>query len=98
MQNVINTFEAARLLHSDKTVRLFDYTNRRVIASGRRTKATGIDLGMIITDGAKDDSLFDLAKRRNESLNIGFSHAHDMKGEPLGGLLTNTRQTFEFVN
>jgi len=76
VKNVVDTFEASRLLNGHETVRLLNYTNDGMISSWRRTEATGIHFGEIIADRAQDDSLLNFSEGSDQSLQICVRSPH----------------------
>src|ERR1041385_2798201 len=69
-----------------------------MIAARRRTKAARIDFREVIADRTKNDTLFHVAHRGYQSLQISIRNTHDVKRETLSGFVSDARQAFEFVD
>ena len=91
MQDVVDTFVAAGLLHRYETIRLFDDADYRMISAGGRAKAAGVNFGEIVTNRTEDDSLLYFPQGNDQSLEIGLRRSHYVKRQSLRRLVSNAR-------
>src|ERR1051325_3932659 len=66
-----------------------------MIAARRRTKAAWIDFREVIADRTINDTLFHVAHRGYQSLQISIRNTHDVKRETLSGFVSDARHACE---
>jgi len=69
-----------------------------MIAAGRGAKPARVDFREVVADRTKNDALFHITHRGNQTFEIDIGDAHEMKRQPLRGLVSDTRQAFQFVD
>jgi len=98
VQNVIEAFIAAGFFHCDQIVRLFDHADHRAVAIRRGAKCAGIDVGKVIALIAEDDLLLYFEQRIDQTFDVRIRPPQNPKRQPLGGLVSYSRQAFEFID
>src|SRR5262245_22932901 len=87
-----------RALNQEHIAGIFNNTDETAVACWVGANSTRIRLGNATTLRAEDDFLFNLHDGARQALGTHCWRAQDKKLQSLRGLLTNARQTAEFLN
>src|SRR5579875_2233330 len=85
-------------LDARHVVRAFHHADNRTVAARVRAGGAGILLSEVVADAAQLDFVFYLEDRASHALCFFARGAFDVKGDALGGFLTDSGEPLEFID